>query len=115
MQVTDQAIVLDRRQLRDITMDDEELMHEVLSSLLADTSKQIALMDHAIRHRDEQKTMRLAHYCKGACANLGANATAAVLRRLEQEASRHCFEDCAASLGNLRQELERLRQEAAAF
>ena len=98
MHVTDQATVLDRRQLRDITLDDDELMREVLTALLDDTSKQIALLDHAIRDQDPQKTMRLAHYCKGACANVGANAVAAVLQRLEQQAARHSFADCAASL-----------------
>jgi HPt (histidine-containing phosphotransfer) domain-containing protein len=103
---------LDRQQLRDITLDDDELMREVLTALLDDTSKQIALLDHAIRDHDPQKTMRLAHYCKGACANIGANAVAAVLKRLEQQAARHSFADCAVSLGTLTQELERLRAEA---
>ena len=112
--LTDQAVVLDRRQLRDITLDDEGLIREVLAALLDDTSKQIALLDHAIRDRDPQKTMRLAHYCKGACANIGANAVAAVLQRLEQQAARQSFADCAASLENLTQELERLRVEAVA-
>jgi HPt (histidine-containing phosphotransfer) domain-containing protein len=107
--VTDQTTVLDRRQLRDITLDDDELMREVLTVLLDDTGKQIALLDLAIRARDPQKTMQLAHYCKGACANVGANAVAAVLNRLEQEAARHSFADCAVSLCNLTQELERLR------
>jgi HPt (histidine-containing phosphotransfer) domain-containing protein len=112
--VTDQVTVLDRRQLRDITLDDDELMREVLTTLLDDTSKQVPLLDLAIRSQDPQKTMRLAHYCKGACANVGANAVAAVLRRLEQQAEHHSFEDCAASLGNLTQELERLRVEVEA-
>ena len=112
MHVTDQAIVLDRRQLRDITLDDDELMREVLATLLDDTSRQVALMDHAIRDRDPQKTMRLAHYCKGACANVGANAVAAVLKRMEQQAASHSFAECAVSLSNLTLELERLRTEA---
>jgi HPt (histidine-containing phosphotransfer) domain-containing protein len=110
--LTDQAVVLDRRQLRDITLDDEGLIREVLTALLDDTSKQIALLDHAIRDRDPQKTMRLAHYCKGACANIGANAVATVLQRLEQQAARQSFTDCAASLESLTRELERLRLEA---
>ena len=104
--------MLDLRQLRDITLDDDELMREVLTALLDDTSRQVALMDHAIRDRDPQKTMQLAHYCKGACANVGANAVAAVLRRMEQEAASHCFAECAVSLSNLTLELERLRTEA---
>ena len=61
MHVTDQSRVLDWQQLRDITLDDEELMREVLTTLLDDTSKQIALLDDAIRGQDQQKTMRLAH------------------------------------------------------
>jgi HPt (histidine-containing phosphotransfer) domain-containing protein len=110
--VIDQDIVLDRQQLRDITLDDDDLMREVLTALLDDTSKQLALLDHAIRLQDPQKTMRLAHYCKGACANVGANAVASVLRRLEQQAAHHSFEECAVSLRTLTHELERLRIEA---
>jgi HPt (histidine-containing phosphotransfer) domain-containing protein len=109
MQVSDQTKVLDEQQLREVTLDDEELMREVLSALLDDTSKQMVLLDNAIREQDPQKTMRLAHYCKGACANIGANAVAAVLKRMEQEAGRKAFEECTASFGNLAFELERLR------
>ena len=112
MQVTDQTRVLDWQQLRDITLDDDELMREVLTTLLDDTSKQMALLDGAIRDQDQQKTLRLAHYCKGACANVGANAAAAVLKRMEDQAKSQSYTDCAASLCNLMQELDRLRVEA---
>jgi HPt (histidine-containing phosphotransfer) domain-containing protein len=112
--VTDEATVLDWRQLRDITLDDDDLIREVLAVLLDDTAKQVALLDHAIRDHDPQTTMRLAHYCKGACANIGANALTAVLQRLEQQAALHSFTDCATSLQSLTQELERLRLEAIA-
>jgi HPt (histidine-containing phosphotransfer) domain-containing protein len=108
----DEAAVLDRQQLRDITLDDDELMREVLTALLEDTTSQMVLLDAAIRDQDTQRAMRLAHYCKGACANIGANRAAAVLKRMEQEAASHCFADCAVSLCNLAQELERLRVEA---
>jgi HPt (histidine-containing phosphotransfer) domain-containing protein len=104
--------VLDRQQLRDITLDDDELMRELLTALFDDTAKQVPLLDLAIRDQDPQKTMRLAHYCKGACANVGANALASVLKRLEQEASRQAFGDCAVSLCSLSLELERFRVEA---
>ena len=110
----DQTAVLDRQQLRDITLDDDQLMREVLTALLDDTTNQLVLMDAAIRDKDPQKTMRLAHYCKGACANVGANRVAAVLKRMEQEAAGHSFANCALSLCSLTQELERLRLEAVA-
>ena len=109
----DQAIVLDQRQLRGITLNDEDLIREVLAALVDDTSKQLGLLAGAIRDQDPQKTMRLAHYCKGACANVGANALASVLKRLEQQAELHSFEDCAVTFTNLTQELERFREEAA--
>ena len=112
MLVPNPNAVLDRQQLRDVTMEDEELMREVIAALLDDTSRQMMLLDSAIREQDPQKTMRLAHYCKGACANVGANAIAAVLKRLEQEASRNSFQECTASLDNLNRELDRLRTEA---
>ena len=49
MQATDTNTVLDKNQLRDITMDDPELMREILAALLADTSQQMGLLDAAIR------------------------------------------------------------------
>ena len=112
MRVLDETAVLDRQQLRDVTLDDEELMREVLAALLDDTARQVALLDAAIREHNPKKTMRLAHYCKGACANLGANVVASLMRRLEQAASRESFDECEAALANLAHELERLRAEA---
>ena len=85
------------------------MMQEVLAVLLDDTGRQVVLLDAAIREHDPKKTMRLAHYCKGACANVGANAVAFVLKRLEQEAARESFEECATSLGALGREMEKLR------
>jgi HPt (histidine-containing phosphotransfer) domain-containing protein len=82
----DSSIVLDRDQLRDITMDDDELMHEILATLLDDTSAQIHKLASAVTDADASLCMRLAHYCKGSCGNVGANATAAVFRDIERYA-----------------------------
>jgi HPt (histidine-containing phosphotransfer) domain-containing protein len=112
VRVLDETAVLDRQQLRDITLDDRELMRELLAALLDDTARQMRLMDIAIREHDPKQTMRLAHSCKGACANMGANAVAATLKRLEQQAAREAFEECASTLGLLNGEIERLRLEA---
>ena len=86
-------------------------MQEVLAALLDDTSRQMGLLDAAISEHDPKKTMRLAHYCKGACANLGANGAATVLQRLEQAASRGLFDECSTALATLARELEKLRLE----
>ena len=84
-------------------------MEEVLAALLDDTSRQLLLMDVAVRDHDPKQTMRLAHSCKGACANVGANAVASALRRLEQQAAQESFEECAATMDTLTRELARLR------
>jgi HPt (histidine-containing phosphotransfer) domain-containing protein len=110
VEITDTITVLDRDQLRDITLDDEELMREILTELINDTSRQILLLDSAIRERDSQKCMRLAHYSKGACANVGANAMAAVLKEIEKEAGRGAFPECVTSLTALTYEIGRLRE-----
>ena len=111
----DSSLVLDRQQLRDVTLDDDGLMRELLGTLLEDATRQLTQIEGAIRARDPERCRRLAHYIKGACANLGANAAAAVLRRLEVEAGAHAFERCTASLAALGSELERLRVEADAL
>ena len=113
MRVPDATIVLDRAQLRDVTLDDEDLMREILATLIDDTSRQMPFLESAIREEDSQKCMRLAHYSKGACANVGANAAAAVLKRIEREAADHEFPECRVSLASLAAEIERLRFEAS--
>ena len=58
---------------------------------------------------------RLAHYSKGACASVGANAAAAVLLRMEREAGAGALERCAESLVALDSEVARLRAEIGAL
>ena len=115
MQVGDPTLVLDVEQLKGVTLDDQELMREVMSALIDDTSRQMPLLDAAIRQQDATRCMRLAHYSKGACANVGANRAAAMLKQLELDAARNAFDDCSAGLRNLMAELDTLRQEAAAL
>lgn len=112
VQVRDATTVLDREQLRDITLNDEELMREILKALIDDTSRQIPLLESAIREGDSQKCVRLAHYSKGACANVGAAAAAEVLKAMEHHASSREFRQCSESLIALVQEMNRLRAEA---
>jgi HPt (histidine-containing phosphotransfer) domain-containing protein len=115
VQTQDVSLVLDLQQLKDITLDDQELMREVLMALIDDTSQQLGLLDAAIRQQDSAGCRRLAHYCKGACANVGANRAAAVMKQMEQDAARSAFGDCSAGLETLVEELEHLKHEAAAL
>ena len=56
---------LDRDQLRDVTMDDEDLMREVLSVLWDDTSAQVPKLEAAVRSRYQEQCVRLAHCSRG--------------------------------------------------
>jgi len=105
------AVVLDRDQLRSVTLDDDDLMREVLTALIEDTDRNIGLLKTAITDEDPLKTMRLAHYSKGACANVGAQAAAQVLKQIEVNASRRDFQECTLSLTSLALEIDRLRSE----
>ena len=105
-------MVLDREQLRDVTLDDEALMREVISALIDDTSRQMELLRTAITDQDATRCMRLAHYSKGACANVGANSAAAILKEIEVQAGKQQFEACGSALNRLLHEVELLRAEA---
>jgi HPt (histidine-containing phosphotransfer) domain-containing protein len=111
VKLSDTSIVLDREQLREVTLDDEDLMREIISALIDDTTQQVLLLESAIREEDGQKCMRLAHYSKGACANVGANAAAEALKQIEEKAAKREFQACSASLTALGQEIARLRLE----
>ena len=108
----DPTIVRDLEQLREVTLDDDELMGQILTALIDDTARQIPLLEVAIRERDGPKCARLAHYSKGACANVGANAAAAVLEAMERQAASGSVAECSVQLARLASEVERLRQEA---
>jgi HPt (histidine-containing phosphotransfer) domain-containing protein len=107
--------VLDTEQLREMTMDDAALMGELLQALLEDTSRQAALIEGAIREGNAPQCIRLAHYSKGACANLGAKRAAGLFKQLETDAAQGQFARCSQSLANLARELELLRSAALAL
>ena len=96
-------------------MDDPDLMREIVSALIDDTSQQILLLRAAIRDGDGARCARLAHYSKGACANVGAESAADLLKHIEQRAHGGDFNECSVSLAALADEIGRLRCEAAAF
>jgi len=86
-------------------------MRELLDALIEDTERQMPLLETAIRSMDVQQCARLAHYCKGACSNVGASAAAAVLAQLERNAKDGALEECSRQLAALATEVDRLRAE----
>lgn len=111
MTIANETLVLDREQLREVTLEDEDLMRELLAALIEDTQRQMPLLDMAIRNTDGPQCARLAHYCKGACSNVGAKAAATVLAELERNAKVGAMEECGRQLAALAAEVDRLRAE----
>jgi HPt (histidine-containing phosphotransfer) domain-containing protein len=67
----------------------------------------------AVEQADSPRCARVAHYVKGACANVGAAAMAAVLKTIELDAKAGDFTACQASLASLAAELQKFSAQAA--
>jgi HPt (histidine-containing phosphotransfer) domain-containing protein len=107
--------VLDLDQLRNICMEDAELMRELAASLIDDTAMQMPELADAVERADATRCARLAHYVKGACANVGAASMAALLKTFELDANAGDFGACRDSLDNLAVELQKFSSEAASL
>lgn len=110
-----EATVLDIDQLRDICMEDTALMRELASSLIDDAGSQITALHDAVEHSDAARCARVAHYVKGACANVGAVSMAGLLKSIERSAAAGDFDACRTSLLALSRELEKFSSQAAAL
>jgi HPt (histidine-containing phosphotransfer) domain-containing protein len=110
-----EVAVLDLDQLRDICMEDQDLMRELVTSLIDDAKAQIPELERAVESADATKCARVAHYVKGACANVGAVSMATILKNIEQSAGEGDFEACRMSVRNLALELQKFSTEAAAI
>ena len=90
-----ETMVLDIDQLRDVCMEDDELMRELVTSLIDDARKQVAGIEDAVEHAD------------------GTVSMAAILKSIERSAGMGDFGACRTSLANLAAELQKLSTQAA--
>jgi HPt (histidine-containing phosphotransfer) domain-containing protein len=105
-------LVLDISQLRNVTLNDEALMREVVRALLIDASERIDDLRGAIERADALECARLAHTAQGACGNVGAASMAALFWSIERHARSGDFDRCKSALASLLIELDKLRFEA---
>ena len=105
-------LVLDICQLRNVTLDDEALMREVVRALLIDASERIDDLRGAVERSDALECARLAHTAQGACGNVGAASMAALFWSIERYARVGDFNLCRSALERLSIELDKLRFEA---
>jgi HPt (histidine-containing phosphotransfer) domain-containing protein len=106
-------VVFDIDQLRNVCMEDSELMREVVTALIDDATTQLPALNDAVEQSDAARSARLAHYVKGACANVGAVSMAALLKQIENNAKAGDFDACRASLSSLTAEFRKFSSEAA--
>jgi HPt (histidine-containing phosphotransfer) domain-containing protein len=112
MEQVSATAVLDLCQLRNITLDDEELMREVVDALVSNTSHQIEELNRAVERADAVACARVAHSARGACGNVGAISLAALFSSVERDARSGDLTHCRSSVASLTVELEKLRSEA---
>lgn len=74
----------DAERLRELFGEDEEELVAFLGFALRSIRTVIEGLASAVARRDSGATERLSHELKGACANAGARALAALGRRLEE-------------------------------
>lgn len=104
--------VLDISQLRNVTLNDEALMREVVRALVSAASHQIEELNNALDRADAAGCAKLAHSAHGACGNVGAASLAALFCSIERHALRGDLGECRTSVAGLEVELEKLRSEA---
>lgn len=104
--------VIDMAQLRNITLDDEELMKEIVAALVDDAASQIGKLSEALERADAGECARVAHSARGACGNVGAVNLAALFSSIERDARGGNLPACRSNLLLLHQELDRLRNQS---
>ncbi len=81
----------DWRQLNQLAGEDPDFEAELLALFLADAEISLSRIERAIATQNMQSLADTAHSLRGASANVGASALAAVARQLEQTVSQGCL------------------------
>ena len=109
------GLILDHAQLRNVTLNDETLMRELLVALVSAASQQIEELRLAAERADSKECLRVAHGLIGACGNVGAVSMANLFSAVERHAVAGDFKRCRSSVEHLSVELEKLRREATSL
>ncbi len=86
-----QPLTIDRERLHQICDGDGEFELELLQMLAADVTAQLPLLLEAIENQSVNELKNLAHYLKGATANLGINSMSSIALQLEEVAMNNDF------------------------
>jgi len=110
-----QERVFDEKVLKGTLGDEPDLIASILGDYLQDASRRIEAMKAAGETKDVESIGREAHSLKGASGTIGARALQSLAQKLEQEAGSEDLSTIKTRVGELEQQLERLRTELALF
>ncbi|MCG8363274.1 MAG: Hpt domain-containing protein [Pseudanabaenales cyanobacterium] len=85
--------VIDFEQLHQLSGQDPEFELELLQLFIEDSVNQLKTLKTAIVNQDAESIRNIAHYLKGASANLGANLVYHSAFKLEGAAREHQLEN----------------------
>jgi len=95
--------------LRDVALDDEEFMIELVDLFLDDMPDQLEKLRKAVEERDADSTARAAHRIKGAAGNVGADRLSQMCGDLEQSSRAKAAADSGRTLAEIEQEWGRVQ------
>ncbi|NEP17332.1 MAG: Hpt domain-containing protein [Leptolyngbya sp. SIO4C1] len=108
------SIPFDWQQLSQLAGDDPEFELELLQLFLSDVQASLGQLANAIAVGDTVSAEQIAHYIKGASANVGAIALAAEAAQLEQRAQQGQLTQVQPSLEQLKVSYSDVQQAIAA-
>jgi HPt (histidine-containing phosphotransfer) domain-containing protein len=94
----DTSLEINWDRLHQISDADAEFELELLHMLAADMEEQLVALQTALQQQDALQLKQLAHYIKGAAANVGVNSISAIASSLEETAVNHKFSDATELL-----------------
>ncbi len=100
MKNNDSAVLLEINweRLHQISDADSEFELELLNMLAVDMEEQLVALQVAIEGQDAEQLKHLAHYIKGAAANVGVNSISAIAQNIEETAITQQFSDASQLL-----------------
>ena len=96
--------------LRDVSMEDNEFMIELVDLFLDDMPEQLDRLRKAVEQADTDSTAKAAHRIKGAAGNVGADRLSQICGELEQSRRAAEAAPSPAALAEIEVEWARVRE-----
>jgi HPt (histidine-containing phosphotransfer) domain-containing protein len=97
------SLEINWERLHQISDADTEFELELLQMLAVDMDEQLVALQQAIEQQDADQLKHLAHYIKGAAANVGVNSISSLAQQMEETALHQQFTNAAQLLRALTQ------------